>query len=202
MMIRATFISVVVIISVLAPVFSYHTLAAVPQFINYQSRLRDSDSNAVTTATTIQFSIYNHSSNGSPSDTASSTGPLLWTENYNQGSGSCIQVDPDSDGYFTVQLGTCSSFPDYLDFTSTTLYVGVKIGTDSEATPRARLGTAPYAFTADHVFGTNQSSIGTTTPVSGAVLTVEATSTSAIAAVIRGFAGQVADLFRVITAAG
>ena len=53
--------------------------SAVPQFINYQSRLRDSASSAITSATTIQFSIYNHSTNGAPSDTASSAGSLLWT---------------------------------------------------------------------------------------------------------------------------
>ncbi|MCH7649169.1 MAG: hypothetical protein IIA83_11255, partial [Thaumarchaeota archaeon] len=128
------------------PALAVH--AAIPTFINYQSRLRDSSSNAITSATTIQFSIYNTSSSGSPSDTASSSGPLLWTETYDQASGSCIQIDPDSEGYFTVELGSCTAFPSYLDFTSATLYVGVKVASDSEATPRAQLGTAPYAFNA------------------------------------------------------
>ena len=78
----------------------------------------------------------------------------------------------------------------------------VKISSDSEASPRAQLGTAPYAFTAEKVSGTEQSTIGTTTAADNAVLTVEATSTNAIAAVFRGIAGQVADIFQVLSAAG
>lgn len=176
--------------------------AQVPQFINYQSRLRDSSGTAITATTTIRFAIYNDASSGVPTSTPSSAGPLLWTEIYDQSSGSCAYIDPDTDGYFTVQLGTCTVFPDYLDFDTDTLYVGATIESDIEASPRAQLGTAPFAFTSGQVTGVEQSSIGTTTPVGDAVLTVEATSTSAIAAVIRGFAGQIADLFRVVTSAG
>jgi len=197
---RRTGFSFILFFFVLTPVLTVH--AAVPTFINYQSRLRDSSSNAVTSATTIQFSIYNDSSSGSPSDTASSAGSLLWTETYDQASGSCVQISPDSEGYFTVELSSCTSFPSYLDFSNSGLYIGVKIGSDSEATPRAELGTAPFAFTADHVSGTGQSAIGTTTPVSGAVATIEATTTSAVALVVRGFASQTADLFRIIKDTG
>ncbi len=192
---KAIFMALVFLFSL----FSFSE-ASVPSFINYQSRLRDSDSVPITSATTIQFSIYNDSTNGSPSDTPSSTGPLLWTETYD--GGSCAEIDPDDEGYFTVKLGSCTSFPSYLDFTSDTLYLGVKVGTDSEATPRAQLGSAPFAQTADHVFGTGQSAIGTTEAETDTSLTIAPTSASGIGATIRGFASQVADLFRIITDVG
>ena len=47
-----------------------------------------------------------------------------------------------------------------------------------------------------------QSSFGTTTPFSSAVVTVAATSTSATPLVIRGFVSQIADLFRIISSTG
>jgi hypothetical protein len=198
-------ITALLVVSLLAPNFLFSIPVAhaqVPQFINYQSRLRDSSGTAITATTTIRFAIYNDSSSGVPTSTPSSSGPLLWSELYDQDSGDCAYIDPDTDGYFSAQLGTCTSFPSYLDFDTDTLYVGATVESDIEASPRAQLGTAPYAFTAGQVTGTEQSSIGTTTPVENAVLTIEATSTSAVAAVIKGFAGQIADLFRIVTAAG
>lgn len=70
-------------------VFS-HVEAAVAPFVNYQSRLRDASGVAIVASTTIQFSIYNNVSTGSPSDSESSSGPLLWKETYNQSSGIMI----------------------------------------------------------------------------------------------------------------
>ncbi len=69
---------------------------------------------------------------------------------------------------------------------------------DPECSPSQTDCTVSLGFS---VSGTNVS-VGTTTPFGAAVLTVEATSTSAIGAVVRGVAGQVADLFRVVTSAG
>ena len=163
--------------------------AQVPDFINYQSRLLDSGDTAITTGTDIVFNIYSVSTGGS----------TLWTESYT--GGGCGQVTPDSDGYFNLQLGSCTSFPSTVDFT-TDLYLGVTVGGDSEALPRAQLGTTPYAQTAAKVIGTEQSAIGTTTTADNAVLTVAATSTNSIAAVFQGIAGQIADIFQVLSAAG
>lgn len=195
-------VGALVFLSVLFFVPTPSAEAAIPEFINYQSRLRDISGDPVTGTTTIRFSIYNNATLGTPTSTPSSTGPLLWTEIYDQSSGECSYVDPDDDGYFTVKLGSCTSFPDYLNFDTDTLYVGVTIESDTESFPRAQLGIAPFAFTSERVLGTEQSAIGTTTPQGDAVLTVEATSTNAVAAVIRGIAGQIADLFRVVTDTG
>ncbi len=165
--------------------------AAVPQFVNYQSRLRDAGGTAITATTTIQFSIYNDATSGTPTSTESSAGPLLWKETYNQATGTCAFIDPDSEGYFTVQLGTCNAFPGYLDFTSDTLYVGVKIESDSEATPRARLGTAPYAFNAEH-FG----DLATSSFVrSDEADTISASSTDSLLTLVQSGIGKILSIF-------
>ncbi len=123
---------------------------AAPDVVNYQSRLRDILGNPVVASTTIQFSIYNHATNGAPTDVASETGPLLWSETYDQGVGACAEVTPDTQGYFDVQLGNCVSFPDYLDFQET-LYLGVKIEADNEASPRVLLAAHPFSMNAGRV---------------------------------------------------
>jgi len=132
--------------------------AAVPEFINYQSRLRDASDEAITSAITIQFSIYDNDTLGAPEDIASSGGNLLWTERYSQSAGVCKKITPDNDGYFSVQLGICESFPSYLDFSADELYLGVKIEADTEAAPRVQLGTAPYAFNSKLLNGIDASS--------------------------------------------
>jgi len=131
---------------------------AVPNVINYQGRLRDNTGTPITNSTTIQFSIYNHLISGAPTDTPSSAGPLLWTETRDGSSGSCPKVQPDAQGYFTVNLGSCVSFPSYLDFSTGTYYLAVKIDTDDEASPRVILATHPYAFNSDRVDGFHASS--------------------------------------------
>jgi len=123
--------------------------AAIPHEINYQSRLRSAALAPITTATDIQFSIYTSPSLGAYTDTASSSGPLLWKGIYN--GGICPQVTPDVDGYFAVQLGSsCALFPSYMDWNQT-LYLGVRIGVDAEATPRVQLSSHQYALNADAV---------------------------------------------------
>lgn len=126
-------------------VFANGLYAEISNNINYQGKLMDNSGNPITTATTIQFSLYNHVSNGLSTDTPGSVGPLLWTETYD-GSGGCAQIVPGIDGIFAQHLGDCVPFPAYLDFTQE-YYLGVKIGTDTEASPRVPLSTHPYAFT-------------------------------------------------------
>ena len=87
--------------------------AATPNTISYKSRLRNASGTAVTSATTIQFSLYNSSSTGSSIDTANINGSLLWKETYDGSSSSCAQITPDSSGYLYVNLGSCINFPSY-----------------------------------------------------------------------------------------
>ncbi len=148
---QSKYVTIMVLLFSFLPFISY---AEIPNQINYQGKLKDSGGNSITAPTTIQFSLYSHITNGSSSDTPSSSGPLLWTETYD-GSGSCSQITPDSDGIFAQHLGSCVPFPSYLDFTDK-YYLGVKIGTDAEATPRVPFATNPYAFTSKAVHAENE----------------------------------------------
>jgi len=66
----------------------------------------------------------------------------LWSEIYNNTP--CSQIVPNGQGIISVKLGDCVSFPSYLDF-SQNYYLGLTIGTNSEATPRLKLTSVPYA---------------------------------------------------------
>ena len=158
--------------------------------IPYQGVLQDSNGANVSDGSyDMVFRIYDASTNGT----------VLWTGTYTSGNGNAVSV---SNGLFRVLLGSGTGNEITLDFNDNTYWLGVTVGSDSEMTPRQRIGATAQAITAEHVFGAGQSSIGTTTPFSLAGLTVEATTTSAIPLVVRGFASQVADLFRVITDTG
>ncbi|MCD4811000.1 tail fiber domain-containing protein [bacterium] len=135
--------------------FTIQVQAAIPENLNYQGKLKDNVGTPIADPTTIQFSIYNNISTGAPSDIPSSTGPLLWTETYDQVVGNCMQIDPDAEGIFGQRLGTCVSFPAYMDFTDE-YYIGVKVGADGEATPRIPLSSNPYAHTAGGLFGDSE----------------------------------------------
>ncbi len=142
--------------------------AQIPQTINYQSRLRTIGGIPITATTTIQFSLYSHISNGSSGDAPGSAGPLLWKETYDQSSGACSSVQPDAQGYFFVQLGSCVTFPSYIQFDSP-LYLGVKISSDAEAAPRVLLAAFPYALNSQRV----NSLEATTTATGGQLLALE-----------------------------
>ncbi len=135
--------------------------SAIPNAINYQARLRDNLGAPIIASTTVQFSIYNNLTGGAPTDTPGQSGPLLWTETYDQASGACVKVSPDANGYFTLTLGECVAFPGYLDFSSGTYYLGVKIDTDAEASPRVKLNSHPYALNSDRVDGFHATSTAT-----------------------------------------
>ncbi|MCC7523167.1 tail fiber domain-containing protein, partial [Candidatus Uhrbacteria bacterium] len=142
--------------------------AAIPKEINYQSRLRDASLNPITTATDIQFTIYSSPTLGTFSDPATAGGPLLWKGVYD--GSTCPQITPDTDGYFAVQLGSsCAVFPSYIDWNQT-LYLGVRIGTDAEATPRVQLSAHQYALNSDAVDTFSASS----TAASGTLLALDA----------------------------
>ncbi len=149
--------------------YSYFTKAQVPDFVNYQGRLRDSSGNPITTPVTIQFSLYTDPVHGSPTDTPSAGGYLLWTETYDGSSPNCQQITPGTDGIFAQHLGECIHFPDYLDFTQQ-YYLGVKIGSDAEATPRVPLSTHPYAFTSKRLYAEGEDIFITTVSSGNIVL--------------------------------
>jgi hypothetical protein len=125
-----------IIITLLLLVLTTMAWGALPQTINYQGYLRSTDGTPVSGAVNVVFSLYTATSGGSP----------LWTETRS------ITL---ANGVYSVQLGSGNGtalLPTL--FTNDTLYLGVKVGSDAEMTPRQQLTMAPYAFragTADSV---------------------------------------------------
>ncbi len=108
--------------------------AAVPAGLTQQGRLFETNGDPYTGTIKFTFTIYD----------AATDGTSLWTEDHN------VVMD---DGYYSVRLGESGTpLPAGL-FDGSVLYLGVKIGTDPEMTPRQRIGSVPYAFVADNVTG-------------------------------------------------
>jgi hypothetical protein len=123
--------------------------SSVPLFMTEQGRLFDSSGNPVTSAVTFKFALYNDPTQGTPSSTVSSAGPLLWTET--QGP---ITLDQ---GFFSAVLGKNSPLAPAIFQSAAaagkSLYLGITVNTDAELSPRQPLNTVPYAFVADNAVG-------------------------------------------------
>ena len=103
---------------------------SVPTQISYQGVLKDSSGNAVTNhSLSMVFSIYSAASGGS----------ALWTETQT------VSVEA---GIYSIQLGSATAISSSV-FDGTTRYLGIKVGTDSEMTPRLALNSVPYAYRAN-----------------------------------------------------
>jgi len=104
------------------------TIAAdVPQLINVQGKLTDAVGDPVADGPySVLFSIYDVVTGGTD----------LWHE---------TRTVTVSDGLFSISLGVSTTIPPSL-FDNTDLWLGIKVESDDEMTPRQRLTTAPYAF--------------------------------------------------------
>jgi hypothetical protein len=113
-----------------AAVFAFSSaIAQVPQKINYQGKLTTPGTCALDTTISMTFKIY-----------ADSTTPTsLWSETQ-----SSVTVE---EGIFNVLLGNVSSIPTSV-FNGSTRYLGVKVGGDSEMSPRTPMVSVGYAYTA------------------------------------------------------
>jgi hypothetical protein len=114
-----------------------YATAGINQKINFQGKLVNSSGLNVSDGNyDVVFTLYDDPSAGS----------TIWTETWNSGT-SQVSV---TDGIFRVALGTHSSMAS-VDFNQDALYLGVKVGADSEMTPRIRFTSVPYAFVAKTV---------------------------------------------------
>jgi hypothetical protein len=107
--------------------------AAVPGVITHQGRLYATDGTPVKETMDVEFSIY---------DTPDAVVPI-WTETHT------ITFD---EGYFSVGLGEIAPFNEVV-FDGSARYLGIKVGSDAEMTPRARVASVPYALLANDVNG-------------------------------------------------
>jgi hypothetical protein len=99
----------------------------VPQLINVQGKLTDAVGDPVADGPySVLFSIYDVITGGT----------ALWQE---------TRTVTVSDGLFSISLGESTTIPPSL-FDNTDLWLGIKVETDPEMTPRQRLTTAPYSF--------------------------------------------------------
>lgn len=165
--------------------------AGVPSVIGYQGRLADASGDLLggSSGTTyyFKFSIWDVATGGT------SGVNRLWPSSDPSSVSSTVRQ-----GVFNVDIDVS----DYNFNTSSGIYLQVEVslnGTTGFETlsPRQRISSTAFARISGAVSGVGQSSFGTTTPASNAVVTVAATSTSSIPVLIRAFAGQVASLLRI-----
>lgn len=103
--------------------------------INFQGKLTNPDGTNVTDGNySIVFSIYSVASGGS----------AIWTE---------TQTVAVSNGIFQVNLGSVTALPGSIDFNTDNIYLGVKVGSDAEMTPRVQFTAVPQAFNAEKLGG-------------------------------------------------
>ena len=98
----------------------------IPKTVSFQGKLTDTSSNPVNNTLTIDFKIYE----------AASGGASLWTEQKS------VIVN---EGIFTAELGLVNPLNLVFD---KQYWVGITIAGESEMTPRQKLLTSPYSFSA------------------------------------------------------
>jgi len=173
--------------------------AGVPSLLSYQGHLSDSGGNPLggTGANYyFKFSLWDNPVVGS--------GSKVWPAN--PSGVSTLQV---KQGLFSVNIGdTDNGFPDALNYNfanNKNVYLQVEISSDNvifeTLTPRSTITASAFSRVSGQVSGVGQSSIGTTTALSGSVLTVSSTSTNSTALSILGISGQGANLLNVLDSA-
>lgn len=129
-------------------IFAWPIMSDVPAAINYQGQLTNGTGDPVPNGTyTVVFTIYD----------AASGGETKWTE---------TQSVSTTDGLFAVLLGSINPIADTV-FVQSPRYLGAKIESDAEMSPRTMLVTIPWSFRVGSVDGatggniTSKVSIGT-----------------------------------------
>jgi len=98
-----------------------------PKLINFQGRLTDGSGNPVADGNySITFRIYDAATNGN----------VLWSDS--------LTVSTNG-GLFNTLLGSASALPTTI-FEDTTRYLGIRVASDPEMTPRQRLVAVGYSF--------------------------------------------------------
>ena len=126
---KAKTVILVVLFTLVVTISGY---GAVPHFINYQGKAIDKPTGVPLSGTyDIAFTIYDHETSTDPVN-------LKWTETH-----SSILI---TNGIFNVLLGSVT--PLDLPFDED-YWIGIKVGTDTEMIPRARLVSVGYAYKAE-----------------------------------------------------
>ncbi len=121
---------VILIIAVIIPAVGF---GEVPQQINYQGNLTDASGIPLSGNYTMEFFIYDVSTNGTE----------LWSES---------QTVPVASGIYNVQIGQnpgSNPFPD--DLFDDPHWLGVNVGADTEMIPRQPLTSVSFALMSDGI---------------------------------------------------
>jgi hypothetical protein len=176
---------------------SFAQAAGTPAIISYQGRLANPSGDLLSGSYYFKFSIWNNPD--------VNLGTKLWPTG-----DPTAMIETVRQGVFNVNIGdTDNGYLDALDYNFNTdrdIYLQVEVSSTASGfqalSPRQRISSAPFAQVSGAVNGTGQSSFGTTTPISNAVVTIEATSTNATGLSIRGILGQLANIFQIQNSAG
>lgn len=127
------------VLSILMFAVSLSHAVTVPQLANYTGTLTNSGGSPVPNGNySIEFRIYS----------AASGGVALWTEKWDTTTSQVTVVN----GVFNVMLGgidpQSNPIPANFFQDNSTTYLGIKVGTDSEMTPRQRITSVGYALSA------------------------------------------------------
>ncbi len=115
--------------------------AGVPQMINYQGKVTTPSGALIDTTIGMIFTIYDDST----------TGNTLWADTL-----SSVAVQK---GIFNVLLGSGNPIPDSV-FDGNIRYLGTKVGSDAEMTPRKAMVSVAYAYRAGTADGGGGGSCG------------------------------------------
>jgi len=117
----------ILLLAALVIAMPYSAFSTVPQKITYQGYLTGTDGLPINRSVVMQLGLYEAATGGTP----------LWTEQ---------QVVQVTKGIYTVNLGEVA--PLNLTFDKS-YYLGIKIDTDQEMTPRHTFTSSPYALRSD-----------------------------------------------------
>ncbi|MBN2280355.1 MAG: hypothetical protein JXQ65_07235 [Candidatus Marinimicrobia bacterium] len=109
-------------------IFVVNIMAQIPQLINYQGHLVNSEGDPLNGSHEIEFRLYDQATSGT----------LLWNE---------IQTVEVTQGILNVLLGSVSPINPGL-FDGSDRFLTLKVGADSEMSPRTKLTSVAYAFRA------------------------------------------------------
>lgn len=188
--------------------FSFRAVstAGPPAIIHQQGRLKNAAGDLLggTTGTNFcfRFSFYDSATVGGGTKLWPSSTPGTMTVNV-------------KNGVFNASIGDTSAGGDTLDFhfqDFSSVYLNIEVAaqvsgscsgvTFETLSPRPQFTSASYALNAGSIVGTNQSAIGTASPIAGAILSLVASSTTATPLVIQATTSQAVDLLRIQNAVG
>jgi len=161
---RKVFVNAIPVLMVILTIFIFNAIASAPSTMVYQGRLADIDGNAIVGETVAIFTIYS-----TPDGTAADS---LWAEE--------IMITSDIQGVFTTELGLTVPLSTTV-FDGSVRYMGIKVGEDSEMSPRQLLASAPYAINSNISSGSiynaqiNAAAAIAASKISGTAATLNAT---------------------------